>query len=372
MYRRVASQDIDPVSWAPVELPSQMPQGAVSPVLDEFALVDSALQQNLARGSRTIRILVADDDAWIRDLLTHVLLMSRYEVNAVPSAEEALVALRSSPYDLLISDMKMGGMSGLDLIVHVAQSYPNLPVVLITAHGCADLMRVALRQGACDFIAKPFNIETIPLIIERNLERRNLELQKVVEHDNRFMFKTIQALAAAIDAKEPYTAQHSRRVTALSVAVAEHLKLPADDMRVLELAAHVHDVGKIGTPDSVLKKPGRLDAEEWDAMRQHPVQGAEIVGRVEELRYVAEVVRHHHEWINGAGYPDGLMGESIPFLSRVIAVADAFEVMTSDRVYKRRLPSEEAMRRLSDGAGTQFETRIVEAFAAMPLDTLLL
>ncbi len=324
----------------------------------------------LARAPQTTRILVVDDDEWIRDLLARVLIRYGYQVSAAPSAEEALDVLRQSPYDLLISDMILTGMNGLELTSRVAHTHPDLPIVLITAHGHAEMMRQALRQGASDFIPKPFNIETIPIVIERNLERRSLERQRVLEQDNKVMYKTIQALAAAIDAKEPYTAQHSRRVASLAVTIAEAMRLPLAEQRFLELAAHVHDVGKIGTPDHILNKPGNLDEDEWQAMRHHPVKGAEIVGRVEELSYVADVVRHHHEWLNGAGYPDGLRGESIPLLSRIIAVADAYEVMTSDRVYHSRLPSDEALRRLQAAAGVQFDAIVVQTFIRLSPETL--
>ncbi len=161
-------------------------------------------------------------------------------------------------------------------------------------------------------------------------------------------------------------------MAALAVASARVMQLPDAEVRYLELAAQVHDVGKIGTPDHILNKPGRLNDEEWQAMRLHPVQGAEIVGRVEELAYVADIVRHHHEWINGAGYPDGLRGESIPLLSRMISVADAYEVMTSDRVYHSRLPSEEALRRLQEAAGVQFDSAVVQAFIRLQPGSLLL
>ncbi len=182
---------------------------------------------------KTTRILVVDDDEWIRDLLSRVLIRYGYQVSAAPSAEEALEVLRQSPYDLLISDMILTGMSGLDLTSRVAHTHPDLPIVLITAHGHADLMRAALRQGASDFIPKPFNIETIPLVIERNLERRSLERERVLEQDNKVMYKTIQALAAAIDAKEPFTAQHSRRVAILAVAIAEAMRLPESEQQFL-------------------------------------------------------------------------------------------------------------------------------------------
>lgn len=372
MIYPASARDAVPTSRATIP-PALIAAGPVPSALDPDALSPLSERGEMPqRAPHTTRILIVDDDEWIRDLLARVLMRNGYQVTTAPSAEEALVLLHQAHFDLLISDMMLTGMSGLDLTRHVAYAHPDLPIVLITAHGHADLMRAALRQGATDFIAKPFNIETIPIIIERNLERHSLERERILEQDNRLMYKTIQALAAAIDAKEPFTAQHSRRVAALAVASARVMQLPDAEVRYLELAAQVHDVGKIGTPDHILNKPGRLNDEEWQAMRLHPVQGAEIVGRVEELAYVADIVRHHHEWINGAGYPDGLRGESIPLLSRMISVADAYEVMTSDRVYHSRLPSEEALRRLQEAAGVQFDSAVVQAFIRLQPGSLLL
>ncbi|HLK58897.1 MAG TPA: HD domain-containing phosphohydrolase [Chthonomonadaceae bacterium] len=317
------------------------------------------------RPPQKTHILVVDDDEWIRDVLVRVLLRNQYQVSAAGSAEEALELLVHNSYDLLICDIMMTGMSGMELLPRVIALYPDLPTVLITAHGDTTMMRQAFRYGACDFIPKPFTIETIPFIIERNLERHALERQRTERHDEAVRWATVQALAAAIDAKEPFTAEHSRRVAVFAVAIAEAMELPRSEVRNVQLAAEVHDVGKIGTPDSILNKPGPLDKEEWELIKQHAEIGAQIVGRIEQLAYVAEIVRHHHEAMNGNGYPDGLKGEEIPLLSRIIAVADAYEVMTSNRVYRTRFSREEAVSRLQAATGEQFDPEVVSAFLSL-------
>lgn len=311
------------------------------------------------------RVLVVDDDARVRDILARILVRSRYQVRTVASAEEAMELLRCTRFDLVMSDVMLGGMSGLELTSRLKSLYPDLPIILITAHGDTELMRLALRRGACDFVPKPFHIHSVPLIIERNLERKALEQKRTQQQDEKIMYSTVQALAAAIDAKEPYTAEHSRRVTTIAGALAQALNLPEAERQCLELAAQVHDVGKIGTPDYILNKPERLSEEEWQIIRYHPIQGAEIVAHVEPLACVAEVVRHHHEWYNGAGYPDGIVGESIPYLARVISVADAYEVMTSDRVYRKRMSAEDALHGIQECSGTQFDPQVVEALTAL-------
>ncbi|HZT43624.1 MAG TPA: HD domain-containing phosphohydrolase [Chthonomonadaceae bacterium] len=314
---------------------------------------------------QTTRVLIVDDDARVRDILARILVRSRYQVRTVASAEEAMELLRCTDFDLVMSDVMLGGMSGLELTSRLKSLYPDLPIILITAHGDADLMRLALRRGACDFVPKPFHVHSVPLIIERNLERKALEEKRTRQQDEKIMYSTVQALAAAIDAKEPFTAEHSRRVTAIACALAQVLELPESEHQCLELAAQVHDVGKIGTPDYILNKPERLSEEEWQIIRYHPIQGAEIVGRVEQLACVAEVVRHHHEWYNGDGYPDKLAGEAIPLLARIISVADAYEVMTSDRVYRKRMSAEEALRGIQECSGTQFDPQAVAALTAL-------
>lgn len=317
------------------------------------------------RAPQHTRILVVDDDMWIRDILERILLSHHYQVFTAPSAEAAWELLSFSSYDLIISDMMLTGMNGLELTARITQAYPHVPVILITAHCDTDMMRTALRCGASDFIAKPFSIEMIPLVIERNLERRILDGKRIARLDESVMMNAVQVLAAAIDAKEPFTAEHSRRVARLSVALGRAMQLPKEEVKFLEWAAQVHDVGKIGVPDSILNKPERLTEEEWQEIRKHPVKGAEIVGRVEQLSYVAEAVRHHHERVDGGGYPDNLHGENIPILARIIAVADAYEVMTADRVYRSHMNGEEACCRLKEGAGTQFDVAIVDTFLQM-------
>lgn len=311
-------------------------------------------------------ILVVDDDQWIRNLLEESLKDIGYHVETAANAEDAFRTIRSIPIDLVLSDVRMPGMDGIEFSRELHRTHPGIPIVLLTGFGHIDLARLALREGASDFITKPFNLDTIAIIVERNLERKRLEIQRALERDNLIMFKTIQALVAAIDARQKQTALHSKRVTHLAMALGDRVGLNDNEKRCLELAAHVHDVGKIAVPDNILNKCGSLTEEEWVTMRIHSEAGAEIVGQVNELRYISDVVRHHHEKVDGSGYPDGLKGESIPVLSRIIAVADAYECMISDRPYRSRLSEEIALSRLAECAGTQFDKRFVEVFLEMP------
>lgn len=310
-------------------------------------------------------VLIVDDDREMCVLLARKLSRSGYSVSAVHSSEEAIGLLRKAAFDLVLCDLRLPGLDGFGFCSRVHESHPDLPVVMVTGHGGVELARTAMQNGATDFVTKPIKLDALSMLVEKNLERKRLERGRELSRDSRLILQFIEALAAAIDAKESATAQHSLRVTALSKTVAEALGLPESELLAIELAALVHDVGKIGIPDRILQKPGKLDEAEWELIRTHPVVGSQIVGRIEELTHVADVIRHHHERIDGAGYPDGLEGEAIPLPSRIIAVADAFEVMTTDRVYRARLEDSEAIARLRDCAGTQFDSEVVEAFCEL-------
>jgi response regulator RpfG family c-di-GMP phosphodiesterase len=316
-----------------------------------------------------LSVLAIDDEVWVRELLRDTLSESGYDVTLVSSAEEGIVLLQDGSFDCVLSDVHLPGMNGLALSSLVQSLQPELPVILITGMADVDMARSAIQQGACDFITKPIDLRSLPIVVERNLERRRVEAERAQLQDYKTRYHVIQALAAAIDAKQSYTAEHSRRVTAIALAIGRDMGLPAHDLSLLEMAAEVHDVGKIGVPDEILNKPGPLDSEEWKVMQDHSAQGEAIVAKVPELTEVARVVRHHHERVDGSGYPDRLAGEDIPILSRIISVADAYECMTGDRVYRAACSAEEATRRLQDSAGVQFDEIVVQKFLSLQQST---
>lgn len=313
----------------------------------------------------TTKILVVDDDHPFRAALEVALSTLGYQVQGAYSAEEALEYLKSERFDLLLSDVSMPGMGGMKLAESAAEIFSDLPIVLITGYGDEEMVKGSLYKGACDFIIKPFRIEELPIIIVRNLERRRLELQRLKEREGEVLFQAIQALAAAVDAKDPYTASHSERVAKIALTFGKAIGLSSDEQYLLRLAATMHDVGKIGIPDCVLTKPAQLASEEWKLIKQHPSIGASIMGRIKELHLVAQAIRHHHERIDGKGYPDGLRNGAIPLLSRLIAIADAYEAMTSDRVYRKQLGRDRALEELKLYAGSQFDPDLVEVFLRM-------
>jgi len=305
---------------------------------------------------------VVDDAENIRIALRDCLSLLGYEACTAASGHEALEFLRSQRVDLVLTDQGMPGLSGLELTRAVAHMLPHVPVVLLTGLTDVELAKTSLQVGASDFITKPLNIRELPIVIERNLLRRKLEVARLQEREAAVLLEAIKALASAVDAKDPYTARHSMRVSRLAFVLADRIRLPADERYVLELAAWMHDVGKIGVPDRILTKPAALDAGEQEVIKLHPIKGGEIVGQIEELRLVAHAIRHHHERIDGHGYPDGLRGEAIPLTSRIIHVADAFEAMTSHRSYRQSLSRRAAVEELTRHSGTQFDRDLVVCF----------
>ena len=318
--------------------------------------------------SRAARLLLVDDVEGVRNALKECLKFIGYDVTAAASAADALELLRMQHFDLMLTDQTMPGLSGLELTEIVLAMRPDMPVVLLTGHPDVELAKTSLLRGASDFVTKPVDIKELPIVVERNLTRRRMEVARLREREAQVMFEAIKALASAVDAKDPYTARHSERVTRLSLSIGDAIGLGPEERYVLELSAWMHDVGKIGIPDSILTKPARLTGAEFAIMKTHPVKGAEIVGQIEEFSHVADVIRHHHERVDGSGYPDGLIGEAIPLNARIIQIADAFEAMTSDRSYRKDPGRVYALQEIEQFSGSQFDFALAKAFVSVIAD----
>ncbi len=335
-------------------------------------------------GSRA-RVLVADDEPEIRDVLSD-LLSPLYDCAAVGSAEEAVERLRGGAFDLVISDIMMGGMSGLELIPRVRELSPDTVVIMISGVQTVESAIEALRAGAFDYVMKPFDLHHVEAAVSRALEHHFLRVEKrryetyleemVAQRTEELngalrslgdaYRTTLKALTAALETRDSETHGHSERVVNFSLRLGRELGLGGEEMRSLEFGSLLHDIGKIGVPDAILRKPAKLTDDEWVRMREHPLHGQKILRGIEFLAGASRVVGQHHEKWDGTGYPLGLRGEGIDLNARIFAVADAFDAITSDRVYRAGRGYDAALAELEAYAGRQFDPRVVEAFRRVP------
>lgn len=343
-------------------------------------------------------IVCVDDERMMRELLTDQLTSlfgSTHEVASAATAEEALGALfklqkEGKVLDLVLSDAKMPGMQGDRLLEIVHQRFPGVrKILLIASGGDMDSVLYALNNAKLDkYIHKPWSRDDLQFVVgallkEAALNRANERLMGDLQAKNRDLevalqrlqeaqrevekgyLTTIQSLALALEAKDRYTAGHSERVCRFAVLLARELGLPEDEVEIVKHAALLHDIGKIGMPEKILRKEGGLTAQEFSLVQDHPAVGAQILSPVRSFSRCLAGVRHHHERFDGMGYPDGLKGEQIPVAARIILIADTFDSITSDRSYRRARTVEYAVRQLRANAGSQFDPRIVGAFVGL-------
>ena len=331
------------------------------------------------------RILIVDDEVEITEILAD-LLSDQYECLKAGSAEQALARLAEGDFQLVISDITMPGMSGLEMIPHVKQLSPDTVVVMISGMQTVESAIGALRLGAFDYLMKPFDLRQVEAVVKRALEhyelvvakqryenhleelveQRTAELDRALNSLEGAYRSTLKALTAALETRDSETHGHSERVVTYSLRLGREYGLSSEEMKALEFGSLLHDIGKIGVPDSILRKPAKLTEEEWVRMREHPFHGQQILRGIEFLQGAARVVAQHHEKWDGTGYPCGLREEEIDICARIFAVADAFDAITSDRVYRRGKSYEAAAQELDDWAGRQFDPKVVEAFHRVP------
>lgn len=315
-----------------------------------------------SRPKANVLIVTGDNDA--ADAALEALAGRPYNVMVATNGPQALAVLKQRAVDMMLTDVNVPHMPGLHLAQAAARMLPDLAIALLTQDIGIEAARSAVGCGASDYVSKPVDSVQLTLVLERNLEKKRASANQLAMERSQVLFSAIKALAAAIDAKSDYTTTHSSRVTALSVSAAKVMGLSSEEVATIELAAQIHDIGNIGTPDEVLDKPGTLTDIEWVDILRHPDVGSRMLSHIPALAGVASVVRHHHERYDGSGYPDGLAGDAIPLLSRIIAIADAYEAMTSDRPYRMAKSHTEAIRELRANGGKQFDPYSLECFVA--------
>ena len=326
-----------------------------------------------------------DDDASVRDVISVLLSEEGYRCVVAASAEEALDLAQQEETPLVISDMKMPGHDGLWLLERMRDRLPDTAVIMLTGYGDTESAVDCLRRGAVDYLLKPPRLTDLIRAIERALAERRIELsrkryQRKLEArvrertaDLRTALRdiattyqnTLLALVTALDAREHETSDHSLRVVQYTVAIAERLSISGKDLEEIGRGALLHDIGKIGVPDAVLLKPGKLTPDEWIEMRKHPDIGFQMIQAIPFLDTPAEIVRSHQERFDGGGYPRNLRKEEIHVGARIFAVADTLDAMTSDRPYRRGTSFANAIAEIDRCKGTQFDPEVVRAFLSI-------
>jgi putative nucleotidyltransferase with HDIG domain len=320
-------------------------------------------------------ILIVDDEEIIRKLLHRRLSGEGYHCLEASGAEQALAKLQNNTVALAILDIKMPGKSGIELLAEIRSEYPDTAVIMATAVADINVAIQCMKQGAYDYLTKPFNLDEVVLSVERTLEKRRLELEnreyqthleeKVEEQAKKIrasFLSAITALAHALEAKDKYTSGHSQRVADISVAIAKEIGLSPEDSNRVRLAGLVHDIGKIGVRETVLNKAGRLTNKEFEHVKRHSEIGEHILAPIADDNEILKLVRNHHERYDGSGYPDQLKSSQIPIGARILAVADAYEAMTSKRPYREALGDEKARKEIDQNKGKQFDSEVAEAF----------
>jgi len=346
----------------------------------------------MATRNKDLAILIIDDEEPIRRLLV-AYLSDSYRCVAAASAHEAMTLLSGSSFNLVLSDINMPGTSGTELCQYINKAYPDTVVIMVSGMTDISYAIEAMRRGAFDYITKPFDLGQVQVSIDRALRYqalvaskrfyeqsleetvrlRTAELRSLNEDLNKMLEAlyqnyraTLRALAGALEARDVETAGHSDRVVAYSLRLGRELGLSHKDLIALEQGALLHDIGKIGVPDSILLKSGALTGPEWEEMREHINHGLRIIEGIDFLRGAAPVVGEHHEKYDGTGYPLGLCGEGIHIHARIFAVADAFDAITSDRPYRNASSYAEARREIISSSGIHFDPVVVDTFLAVP------
>ena len=327
-------------------------------------------------------ILVIDDDDPVRESIADYLADSGYRVETAVDGEDGLHRFQDIGPDLVLLDLRLPGIDGIELLPRITSQHPDTPVIIVSGQASFGDAVQALKRGAWDFLTKPiqdmaaledaveYALDRAHSIVESHSYREHLE-ELVYERTTKLRERKTQlkqALSAIVDVlvrvteqRDPYTAGHQQRVADLARAIAEEMGEPAEVCDVVHLAGRVHDLGKVAIPSAILAKPGRLTDIEFDLVRTHAEVGHDILGSVDMPWPLSDIVRQHHEKLDGSGYPDGLRGDDIRIEARILTVADVVEAMTSHRPYRPSLGVQAALKEVREGAGDRFDPQVVAA-----------
>jgi response regulator RpfG family c-di-GMP phosphodiesterase len=333
------------------------------------------LLESAGRGDGHASVLIVDDEQSLTTVLSKVLGADGHRCQVASNGKEALVLLQENHFDVVVTDITMPEMTGIELLKLVKKGDTEIQVIVITGHPDVDFAVEAIRSQVDDYLIKPFEMGQLRHAVYRALEHRALlqenrlyreHLEERVQRQslriNELFLDGLQALAAAIEARDCYTGDHLDRVVKYALATGAEMELDQKQMWNLWLGSLFHDVGKLAIPEAIINKPGPLTEEEYEEMKKHPELGVEIIQRVSFLLPAAKAILHHQERWDGNGYPGGLEGERISIEGRILAVADAFDAMLTDRPYRKALTEDYAVGELERCASSQFDPNVVEAF----------
>ncbi len=329
-------------------------------------------------------ILIVDDEKDIRKLLQQKLKGEGYRCEEAGSVDEALDKMRATTVSLVLLDIKMPGKSGMELLTEIREHHPDVVAIMATSITDINTAVEAIRHGAYDYIPKPFNLDLVASSVKRGVEKRRLELElrdyrqhleRKVEEQAKEIRKrflgAMQSLVFALEANDSYTAGHSRRVSEFAIAIGKKLALSEAEMEDLRWGSLLHDIGKIAISQAIVNKPGKLTATEYEHVMTHTIVGASIMQPVVRNKRITDIIEYHHCHYNGSGLHQKIKREDIPILARIVAVADAYDAMTSTRHYRPAMPREKALTEIRMGIERQFDPAAAKALLEIPTASMM-
>ncbi|MBO5479218.1 MAG: HD domain-containing protein [Clostridia bacterium] len=327
---------------------------------------------NINNSSNGYKIIVVDDEEGIIDSLSIFLKRSGYEFTGVTDPLEAIEKVKNEHFDLMLLDFIMTPIHGDQVVEEIRKFNKELYILLLTGHkDLAPPLETIRRLDIQGYCEKSDKFDQLLLLIESGIKaisqmnmikEMNIELKDTYEKLERAYMESIQTLRYTVEAKDAYTRGHSDRVSEYSVLIGKQLGLNDDDLKVLQIGGLFHDIGKIGVPDSILLKDGKLTDDEYSEIKNHPTIGAHILSTATIFQDIIPIVKHHHEKYDGNGYPGKLKGEDIPYFARIAAIADTFDAMTSKRTYRDALPLDTVKAEIERCKGTQFDPKLADVF----------
>jgi putative two-component system response regulator len=328
------------------------------------------------------RILVIDDEPELREFVVMSLELNNFETVEAENGRKALSILEKEDFDCIVSDVEMPEMTGPEFLKNFRETNKIIPVIMLTGVKALNTVVEVMKAGAQDYLVKPINVDELLISVRKSIEFKRLKEQNILlqKENERYqqhledmvekrsvqlkdaLFGSLIIIASAIEAKDEYTKGHSNRVRLVSLDIGKLMNLEIKELQILEYGAMMHDVGKIGVRDAILNKNKSLTEEEFDLIMSHPAIGANIVKNISFFEPMINCIKYHHEKYNGKGYPEGLKGDQIPLLSRIVAVADTYDAITTTRPYRKEKTNLEAVEVLLEGKGTQFDPEIVDIF----------